>query len=93
MIASRWLRDMAKGRLEMGVLSDAVDGIVRAIFGYEFDDAGAVDAAVATIRSGRLDEWVLALADSGMFPRHAVDRIEAAWRADPDLLVETIRAA
>ncbi len=77
----------------MGVLSDAVDGIVRAIFGYEFDDAGAVDAAVATIRSGRLDEWVLALADSGMFPRHAVDRIEAAWRADPDLLVETIRAA
>ncbi|MFD4438113.1 hypothetical protein [Bacillus safensis] len=77
----------------MGVLSEAVDGIVRAIIGSEFDDAGSADVAVATIRSGRLDEWVHALADSGMFPRRAVERIEAAWRADPDLLVATLLPA
>lgn len=75
----------------MVALSGAGDGIVQAILGCEFDGLDS-DTTVATIRSGRMDDWVQAVADSGMFPRQTVDRIAASWRADPDLLVEAVFA-
>ncbi|MFF0817549.1 hypothetical protein ACFYVR_20635 [Rhodococcus sp. NPDC003318] len=68
-----------------------VDGVIRAIFAYEFDDLATVDAtAVDAIRSGEFDDWVQAVADSGLLTASAVRGLELAWRADPELLVDAL---
>ncbi|GAA4471498.1 hypothetical protein GCM10023094_02320 [Rhodococcus olei] len=72
----------------MGVLSEALDGMVRAVFAYECDGLDAT--AVAAIRVGRTDRWVRSVADSGLFTERDVRRVEAAWRADPELLVDAL---
>lgn len=68
-----------------------VDGLVRAIFAYEFDDLDTVDAtAVDAIRSGDLTDWVQAISDSGLLTASVVRDLELAWRADPELLVDAL---
>jgi hypothetical protein len=72
-------------------VSSAVDGIVRAIFAYEFDDQDTVDTnAVDAIRMGEIDDWLQAVADSGLLSNDAVRDLESAWRIDPELLVEAL---
>ncbi|MFD1811835.1 hypothetical protein [Rhodococcus gannanensis] len=72
-------------------VSSAVDGIVRAIFAYEFDDQDTVDTnAVDAIRMGEIDDWLRAVADSGLLSNDAVRDLESAWRIDPELLVEAL---
>lgn len=69
----------------------AVDGMVRAILAYEFDDLDTDGAAaVAAIRAGLLGDWVCAVADSGLLSADAVRDVESAWRADPELLVDAL---
>ncbi|EME22331.1 hypothetical protein [Rhodococcus triatomae] len=72
-------------------VSSAVDGIVRAVFAYEFDDQDTVDTeAVDAIRMGEIDDWLRAVADSGLLTNDVVRDLEVAWRMDPELLVEAL---
>ena len=72
-------------------VTSAIDGIVRAIFAYEFDDLDSVDPdAVDAIRAGKLDDWVCAVADSGLLANDMVRDLEAAWRGNPELLVDAL---
>lgn len=74
----------------MGVTT-AVDATVRAIFAYEFDDLDSVDTdTVAAIRAGYLDDWVRGVADSGLLSNDSVRAVEAAWRANPEILVDAL---
>lgn len=71
--------------------STAADGMVRAILADEFDDLDTEGAAaVAAIRAGLLDDWVCAVADSGLLSADAVRVLEVAWRRDPELLVDAL---
>ena len=69
----------------------AVEGIVRAIFAYEFDDLditgmGDIDA----IRQGRVENWVTVVSDAGLLSNDAVRDLNVAWRANPELLVDAL---
>ncbi|TQF65762.1 hypothetical protein FK531_20225 [Rhodococcus spelaei] len=75
----------------MNDLSNGVDDMVRAILAYELEDLDTVDAmAVDDIRAGLLDDWVRAIASSGMLSERIVTEVERAWRFDPELLVDAL---
>lgn len=75
----------------MSGLPSGVDGIVRAIFAYEFEDHSVVDELVVdAIRSGEFSEFLDAVESSGMFAPSVVDTIGTAWSRDPELLVDAL---
>ncbi|MFD4183532.1 hypothetical protein [Rhodococcus sp. NPDC058514] len=75
----------------MSGLPSGVDGIIRAIFAYEFEDHSVVDAVVIdAIRSGEFGEFLGAVESSGMFAPSVVDTIGSVWSRDPELLVDAL---
>ncbi|TJZ75788.1 hypothetical protein FCG67_19555 [Rhodococcus oryzae] len=75
----------------MSGLPSGVDGIIRAIFAYEFEDRDVVDEVViGAIRSGEFGEYLDTVGSSGMFTPSVVDTIGTAWSRDPELLVDAL---
>ncbi|MFC7449646.1 hypothetical protein [Rhodococcus daqingensis] len=75
----------------MSGLPSGVDGIIRAIFAYEFEGHAVADEVViGAIRSGEFGEYLDAVESSGMFTPSVVDSIGSAWSRDPELLVSAL---
>ncbi|SEL35205.1 hypothetical protein [Rhodococcus maanshanensis] len=75
----------------MSGLPSGVDGIIRAIFAYEFEDQDMADEVViGAIRSGEFGEFLDTVGSSGMFTPSVVETIGAAWSRDPELLVDAL---
>lgn len=76
----------------MSATSNCIEDFIAATFAYEFMD-GVVDLEVLErIHRGDVSDWVLAVADSGLFSNAQVDRIDAAWQCEPKLLLDALLA-
>ncbi|MFC8045084.1 hypothetical protein [Nocardia sp. NPDC057353] len=64
--------------------------LVTAVIGPEVADAGLDDETVRRIEAGEIDDWLAALAGSGLFDKPTLAGIGARWRSDPRLLVELL---
>lgn len=63
---------------------------VSAMFSYEFQDGGIDYDTIESIHRGDVDEWVTALAQSGLFERSTVLDAEYTWKYRPRLLLDML---
>ncbi|OZC51956.1 hypothetical protein CH267_20740 [Rhodococcus sp. 06-621-2] len=60
---------------------------VAAMFSYEFQDGGVDYDTIEAIHRGDVQEWVTALAQSGLFERATVADAEQTWKRRPKMLL------
>ncbi|MFD4292897.1 hypothetical protein ACFWPA_08750 [Rhodococcus sp. NPDC058505] len=76
----------------MNPLASPTKDLVTAVLFSEWD-GGEIDVhAIDLVRDGEMSEWREALSDSGLFTDEALVEIVAAWRRDPELLVDALLA-
>ncbi|MFF0817548.1 hypothetical protein ACFYVR_20630 [Rhodococcus sp. NPDC003318] len=76
----------------MNDLASPTKELVSAVLFCEWD-GGEIDVhAIDRVRDGEMAEWQEALSDSGLFTDEALVAIVAAWRSDPELLVDALLA-
>ncbi len=63
---------------------------VAAMFSYEFLGGGVEYDTIERIHRGEIDEWVQALAHSGLFEKATVSNIADSWRAAPRQLFDML---
>lgn len=63
---------------------------VAAMFSYEFQGGGIDYDTIETIHRGDVHEWVVALAQSGLFERATVVDAEDTWKQRPRLLMDML---
>ncbi|WP_072688299.1 hypothetical protein [Rhodococcus marinonascens] len=65
---------------------------ISAMFSYEFFDNGVDYASIERIHRGEFDEWISALAGSGLFTNNEVRSMHQAWHLDPGTLLDALLA-
>ncbi|AOW94855.1 hypothetical protein BFN03_11660 [Rhodococcus sp. WMMA185] len=65
---------------------------VSAMFSYEFFEGGVDYESVERIYRGEFDEWISALAGSGLFTNNEVQSMHEAWRLRPRTLLDALLA-
>ncbi|QBJ98834.1 hypothetical protein ERC79_19620 [Rhodococcus sp. ABRD24] len=60
------------------------------MFSYEFLDGGVDYDCLERIHRGAVDEWVSAVAGSGLFTNSQVSRIDGHWRHEPKSLLAAL---
>lgn len=78
--------------IDPGKKSARVDAwsYVAAMFSYEFLGGGVDYDTIEAVHRGDVDEWVDALAHSGLFENATVAEIAAAWHREPKLLFDML---
>ncbi len=76
----------------MNDLATPTQELMSAVLSCEWD-GGEIDVhAVDQVRDGELNTWREALSDSGLFTDEALAGVVAAWRRDPEILVDALLA-
>ncbi|MFF0817090.1 hypothetical protein ACFYVR_18305 [Rhodococcus sp. NPDC003318] len=65
---------------------------VTATFSHDFVADGYDHDSVERIHRGDIDEWIHALAQSGLFTNLAVTSASESWRDDPHTLLDALLA-
>lgn len=65
---------------------------VSAMFAYEFIDGGIDYDSIEQIHRGEFDEWIFALAGSGLFTNTEVRDMARTWRQSPKSLLDALLA-
>lgn len=63
---------------------------LAAMFSYEFQGGGVDYDTIETIHRGEVDEWVVALAQSGLFENSVCLDAEETWKRRPRLLLDML---
>ncbi|MFC7447464.1 hypothetical protein [Rhodococcus daqingensis] len=63
---------------------------VAAMFSRDFVEGGFDHDAVEGIHCGEFDEWILAVARSGLLSDKEVAGVAHAWQRDPKLLLDAL---
>ena len=74
----------------MKVVSGIVGDLVSAMFSYEFLDGGVSYDAIERIHQGDVDDWVSAIAQSGLLGNDVCTSIRDMWRRDPQTLFDLL---
>lgn len=70
--------------------SNCIEDYVAAMFSYEFLDGGVDYNALERIHRGDVNDWVSAVAGSGLFTNDQVGRIDASWDRNPKTLLTAL---
>ncbi|MEV0948212.1 hypothetical protein [Rhodococcus sp. NPDC049939] len=68
------------------------NGFISAMFSYEFLDDGVDYSSIEQIHQGEFDEWISALAGSGLFTNSEIRSIHQTWRMNPRTLFDALLA-
>ena len=67
--------------------------LAAAMFSYEFLDGGVRYETIERIHQGEVEEWVAALAATGLLDARDLGRIGTVWRRNPRQLLDALLTA
>lgn len=69
-----------------------LEGLLSAMFSYEFLEGGVDYDAIEQIHRGDIDEWLVALDRSGLFDELALVDVRDRWHLAPKILFDILLA-